>query len=42
MIFDYILGTIGVICFFIVVVIPWLVGIGDILDKIKTKEWRYK
>lgn len=37
-----IVGVLGVIGFFVVVIIPWLIGIGQILDMIKSKEQWYK
>jgi hypothetical protein len=42
MVFNFILGILGLICFFAVVIIPWIIGVGEILDMLKTKEWRYK
>lgn len=37
-----IIGILGVVGFFLVVIIPWLIGMGQILDMIKSKEQWYK
>ena len=44
MVFDYVLGILGVLAFIVVVIIPWILGVGEILDAIKKNNqiWRYK
>lgn len=39
---DFILTILGSICFIVVVIIPWLIGVGQVLDMIRNKDLWYK
>lgn len=40
MVFRAILVLLGFISFVVIIVIPWIIGIGDIIDKMNKRKWK--